>query len=273
VRAARGRIVGAALAALAAAPVARADPADECIAAAEQAQPLKHDGKLKAARDRLRVCTRPECPAVIRADCTRWLAEVEATAPSIVVHATDASGGDLADVRVFVDGQLAASSLDGRDVAIDPGPHALRFEHAGKAPVEEHIIAVLGEQHRRLSVSFPAGAAPPAERGSPSATSRSWVVPLAVVGTGVLAIGAGGFLWSRGLSECRSNIEPSSPSCTTDQSDDAHRSLLVGDVAAGAGLVAVALGLVLWWVRAGDDARSPAITVRSGSTLGLGGRF
>jgi hypothetical protein len=286
-----------------AAKPARADSADECVGAAERAQPLKHDGKLRAARDELRVCTRPECPSIVRSDCTRWLAEIDATAPSIVVHATDPSGSDLVDVRVLVDGRLAAASLDGRDIAIDPGPHVLRFEHDGSEPVEEKVVAVLGEQHRRLSVTFRGAAklAPgPArsERADPSANagparskradpngnagpSRApaaapapapTLAPLVLAGTGLVAIGAGGFLWSRGLSQCRSNIEPAGPSCSADQSSAARGTLIAGDVLVGAGVAAAAIALALWWIHGRDDSRPLAIAVRT-SLLGVSSAF
>jgi hypothetical protein len=288
VKRACGRIVLATLGALLSGPLAQASPADECIGAAEQAQPLKHDGKLRAAREELRVCTRPQCPSLIRSDCTRWLAEIDATAPSIVVHATDPSGSDLVDVRVLIDGQLAAASLDGRDIAIDPGPHVLRFEHAGSAPIEERLVAVLGEQHRRLAVAFQAAdeRRDSRSRSGPLSSSvrdpetaspdvphgRAWILPAALGGTGLVAIGAGTLLWSHGLSQCRSNIDRSAPSCGADQSNAAHATLIAGDVVAGAGVAAAALALVLWWMRAGDDARRPAASVR-GSVLEIVGSF
>jgi hypothetical protein len=281
---ARGMAIAAVVAlALASAPRnARADVSDECIAAAEQAQPLRHDGKLRAARERLRLCTRPACPSVIRADCTRWLADVEGSMPTVVVHATEASGKDLVDVRVLVDGEVIASGLDGRDIAIDPGPHVLRFEHAGADPVEQHIVVDVGAQHRLLTVTFgssaalsppaissPALSATPAPNASAPSTEtssrRSPLVPLLVAGAGIVAAAVGGVLWAQGLSQCRSSVAPGAPSCTSDQIGGAHTSLVAGDVLVSGGAVVAVAGLVLWLVQSGGAA--PASTANRSALI------
>jgi hypothetical protein len=78
---------------MAAAPsLARADDVDVCIAAAEKAQELRLDGKLEAARDNLVVCSRAECPAAIRTDCTQWLSEVSGTMAKAAASAGDDGG-------------------------------------------------------------------------------------------------------------------------------------------------------------------------------------
>jgi hypothetical protein len=274
---ARVHIVAATLACAMTTTSAWADTAGECIAAAEQAQPLQHDGKLRAASERLHQCARPECPAVVRADCTRWLANLEASMPSIVVHAVDAAGADLTDVRVFVDGELVASSLDGRDIHVDPGPHVLRFEHGTGAPVEQRMVADVGAQHRLISVAFGAGApattAPPAARiGTATAPAvaehaastysgprRSMVLPFTIGAVGLVTAAVGGVVWAEGLSRCRSSIEPSAPSCTSVQLDGAHGTLVAGDVLVATGGALIAAGLVLWLVYRGDPP-PPAVT-------------
>jgi hypothetical protein len=276
VRTARASFVSTAVACVLAASTARADVHDECIAAAEQSQPLQHDGKLRAARERLRVCTQPRCPALIRSDCTKWLADVEAATPTVVVHATDQGGADLADVRVLVDGELVASVLDGRDIPLDPGPHVVRFEHTGSAPVEESMVADVGAQHRMLSVTFPsqapaaplapsATAPPPLYAPSPpppladQGTHRSAVLPLILGGVGLVAAAVGGVLWGHGLSQCRSNLAEAAPSCSPDQLDGAHTSLVAGDVLVPVGAAIAAAGLIVWIVR-GSGAPSPMVT-------------
>jgi hypothetical protein len=283
------------LASLLAATTARADTAGECIAAAEKSQPLKHDGRLRAAREQLRLCTRPQCPALIRSDCEKWLAEVDATMPSIVIHAADSSGADLADVRVLIDGEVVASRLDGRDIPVEPGAHVVRYEHAGSPPIEEQVVTIVGVQHRLLSVTFetPAGTASPtptqspptrANRATPQDDSSqsmpeleprhaSPVLPLTLAGAGVLAAAVGGVLWGRGLSECRSNITPSATLCSPDQAGGAHTTLLWGDALVGAGVATAAVGLVLWLVRNGSDGPRPVVVGRDGSVVGLSGTF
>src|SRR5271156_3625369 len=66
---------------------ARADEKAACIAASEDAQQLKLDGKLTLARARLLGCARAECPAIVRQDCAQWIAEVDAALPTVVLGA------------------------------------------------------------------------------------------------------------------------------------------------------------------------------------------
>ncbi|HEY6462313.1 MAG TPA: hypothetical protein VIY73_19230, partial [Polyangiaceae bacterium] len=104
-------------AALSLAHAANASEREACFSAAESAQRVRAQGHLLDAREKLRVCAHPTCPAAVRDDCTTWLAEVEEELPSIVVHARDAAGNDVADVRVLVDGVKVAERLDGLPVA------------------------------------------------------------------------------------------------------------------------------------------------------------
>jgi hypothetical protein len=284
VRRASASFVATTVACVLVATAARADTSSDCAAAAEEAQPLQHDGKLRAARARLSACSQPQCPALVRSDCTRWLADLEASTPSIVVHATDRGGADLVDVQVVVDGELVVSRLDGRDIPIDPGAHVVRFEHARSAPIEEHIVADVGVQHRILSVTFAAAgstsastsAGPPSTTGtSPigeqtptvgSRTHRSVVLPLTLGGVGLVSAAVGGFAWGQGLSQCRSSIEHSAPACTTDQLSGAHASLVAGDVLVIGGVALAAAGLILWLVQ-GSDAPPAAIAAATGGLL------
>jgi hypothetical protein len=101
----------AATAALCAAATAdaRADEPDDdpnvepCFAAAESAQPLMKQHKLRGARARLEVCSRDACPRLARDDCRRWLDEVNRAIPSVVVAAREVRDGATTavdDVRV-----------------------------------------------------------------------------------------------------------------------------------------------------------------------------
>lgn len=124
-----------------------------CFAASEEGQTLKIKGSLTAARAKLSICADRACPALVRTDCVRWIEQIDKLAPTIVIGAQDArTGHDLVDVRVSLDGAPFATSLDGRVVAIDPGPHTLRFEADHYVPHEERIVALEGEQGRVLNV-------------------------------------------------------------------------------------------------------------------------
>src|ERR1700733_10936252 len=85
-------------------PTAHADPLDACIASAEAGQRLRLEAKLTSAREKLLACSQAECPTVLRADCAKWLAEVDRVFPSLVVRAVDGAGADIVEASVYLDG-------------------------------------------------------------------------------------------------------------------------------------------------------------------------
>ena len=87
-----------------------AESVDECISAFESAQVERDQGRLTRARELLLTCSRELCPTVIRQDCREWLFELEPRVPTLVLRARLEDGQDVADVRVFVDGELLAES-------------------------------------------------------------------------------------------------------------------------------------------------------------------
>lgn len=136
---------------LAAAPSFAGDKED-CATAAEQAQRLRAEKKLRAARTQIILCARDVCPAVIRNDCAKWLRDVESALPTIIIRARDPQDKDLIKVRVTVDGQPFAGALDGTAQAVDTGAHTFRYEADGMEPVEEQILISQGEKDRVLKV-------------------------------------------------------------------------------------------------------------------------
>jgi hypothetical protein len=232
---------------------AESSTASQCIAAAEQAQPLRDRGKLRAAREKLLACSRPECPSFVRTDCTKWLADLDSVTPKVVFSAVDSSGTDLAEVRVSVDGELVAPRLDGRELEIDPGSHVIRFEHAGSAPVEQQIIIREGDLHRTLSATFPLAAAPapalppPAVSAEPVAErgGRSLALPIALMGIGAAGLAVASYFWASGLSDHSTlgSTCAATHSCSQSAVDAGQAKLIAGDVSGGLGVVAAAVGL------------------------------
>ena len=75
---------------LASASTAHADPT--CIAAYEQTQTLRKDGKPVAAKAQASICAKDACPALLTKDCTKWLAELETIIPSVVLDPRSPAG-------------------------------------------------------------------------------------------------------------------------------------------------------------------------------------
>jgi hypothetical protein len=146
-------------------PARAADPTkDQCIDANETAQALRKSEKLHDAEQRLLVCVSASCPGPVRDDCAQRLTELRSVIPTVVFVVKDDADQDLSDVSVTMDDQPLASKLDGTAIAIDPGPHHLVFEAAGRQNVERSIVIREGEKdrHERVVLVATPVAAPPA---------------------------------------------------------------------------------------------------------------
>jgi hypothetical protein len=211
-----------------------------CVATHEQAQRLRHDGHLVAARAALAACSESSCPTLVRTDCAQWLVEVDDTLPTIVLAARDASGTDVTDVRVTCDGQEIATRLDGRAVPVDPGEHVIRFEHGSSPLVDTRIVVREGERARPIVAQFEATAAPLAAQSTGPSTATYVVGGLAVA-----ALGSFAFFGIRGLSDESDLSSTCSPHCTDAEVHGTRTDFIVADVSLGAGL---ALGAAATWL-------------------------
>lgn len=204
------------------------------------------------------MCSRDPCPAGLQGDCSEWLGEVQRLQPSIVVVAKDEAGHELTDVRVFVDGKLAAPRLDGRSLAIDPGDRDLRFEAAGHGSVSQHILVREGQKAREVAIrlrrleapasdvhaSAPSGDrradAPKAEDGS----KARWPVWLAG-GVSVVALGTFAGFGIAGISQRTDLLATCNHACADADKESVDRKFLVADVALGVAVIAGAATVLL----------------------------
>lgn len=264
----RGCAAILALAALAAARpgVARADTRIKaCVDAYDAHQRHVEAGELLAARDQLYLCGATSCPAVVVKQCVDALPEIDARIPTIVLAVQDEAGHDVTDVGLTLDGAARRTPLDGRELALDPGPHVLRITARGVgSPSEVRIVAREREKGRlvRVTVDVRAAraAAPAAE--TPVATSAPPPVPTLtyVLGAvGVVALGAFAYFGVSGLSS-RSDLDACAPLCSATQRDDARAQLREADVALGVALVSVAAATAIYLLRprAASASRAPA---------------
>jgi hypothetical protein len=273
---------------------ARAAPDRQaCIDAYPEGQRLRKQGKLRGARAALLVCAQQECPQAVRQDCGRWLEELAAQMPSIVVEVRDAGGDETADARLSVDGEVVAEHLDGRAVELDPGEHVVGLVHRG-ATRETRLLLREGEVRRRVVVSFvpeptPAGAMAPAvssdatpvgpgaaspaaarslgpRASSDRARSDTPISALVLGGVGAAALVASGVLlfdarrlYGRLESTC-------APACSPDDVAPLERRQLGAGLTAGVGVVA--LGAAAWFFF--TPSALPNVGTRTASPLALG---
>jgi hypothetical protein len=265
--------------------VARADVADECVAAHAESQRLRHAGKLREAHEKLLVCSRLACPRMVRSECGGWVSEVEALQSSVVFGALDAAGHDLTDVHVMVDGQMLVDHLDGSALDLDPGPHHLRFEHGGRG-IEQDIVLREGERARQIVVQFPGGPsqlpvttpspeAPKEPEGRPSRPIPVWSFVLG--GAAVAAAAVGITFYVLGFTEEKSlEAQGCSPRCLPSSTSEIKTRYRVGDILVGTGIVSASASVVVYLTRpkrTKEGVSAFLVPTEGGAALGAEGHF
>jgi hypothetical protein len=170
----------------------------ECLTANEDAIALRLDHKLLASRDESLVCSRPSCPAEVREACQARLGQLNAAIPTVVFEAKDATGNDLGNVAVTMDGHPFAARLDGTAVPLDPGDHTFEFVSPGRPPRTKSLVVYQGETNRRERIELDGPARVTTLSTLPGGSSeipmpsRSGVGSQRIVGLGIGGVGIAG---------------------------------------------------------------------------------
>lgn len=269
-RSANGLAAAALVAVVLASPAARADRKQVCVEAYGNAQRLQRDRKLRAAHAQLVICVSDDCPAAIRPECVKWLTDVEAAQPSIVVSAKDERGEETTQVSVTIDGEALLARNDGRAVEVDPGEHVFRFKTPSGKVLEQRLVIQEGDRRRKLVVDFTAVAAKPAGPGDAAEPASHSSIPTsayALGGIGLAAASAGIFLDVTGKNRESDLKSTCAPSCAQSDVDSMRRQVLIGDVLIGVGVIGI--GAAVWlalssphstaWVTVAPTARGSAL--------------
>jgi hypothetical protein len=242
-----------------------------CVASADKGQDLRTAGKLKDARSTFLTCAQSTCNAVVRADCERWIREIDKEMPSVVVRVTDARRHDVLGVTLTIDD--ARIERDGSaPILVDPGTHVVRARTPSGDVAEAKAHVVVGERARIVDVRFdrlldedggrvtetsttasPESAPPP----SPATASNGPpVLPIALASVGVAALGT--FAWfqwqGRAGYEDLENGCAKTRSCTDEQMSPVKTQFTISAVALG--VSAVALGAAAYFFFFADKGES-----------------
>ena len=231
--------------------------ASECAVAAEKSITLRKQHELRAARSELLVCASASCPDMIREECARRVAEVNAAIPTVVFEARDDAGHDVSAVAVTMDGAKLTDRLDGTAIAIEPGEHAFTFEAAPLAAVHKTFVVREGEKDRREQIVLAAPASvvatPPVlvRVDAPRAPKTQRTIALAVGAAGLASLLAGVAFgsvaavdWSHAQSDCGTGCAPSAPA--QNERNDALGFATAANVTLVVGGVLLATSVVLW---------------------------
>ncbi len=262
-------------------PEARADQKAECSAAYEKSQELRTASKLRSAREQLLICAQSECPDFIKRDCSKWLGEVDATLPTLVFSAK-ASGKDITDVKVLVDGAVVAESLDGRAVPWDPGSQTFVFESAEHGQQEVTLTVKEGQKAQSVEASFggEGGSGDGVELDTAKADDKTLAYVLG--GVGIVGLGAFGFFALTGKSDEDKLACAPTKTCTDDDVDPIKQKYLFADIGLGVGVVSLGIATYLLLSPSGksepsaDVARNVRVDmapITGGGFASVSGRF
>jgi hypothetical protein len=249
------------------APARRATAADpttaDCLTANDKSISLRNDHKLLGARAQLLICAASSCPADIRKECVRRIDLVNASVPTVVFEAKDATGNDLTSVTVKMDGEMIAERLEGTAISLDPGAHTFTFDSPGQPQITKQLVVREGQKDRREAIQFggtSAGAtAKPAATvttiaGPPSATPRPGetgsrgsgtqkIVGYASIGLGVAGLAVGTIFGLQSMSKHNDAKDACPASCADangvklwDDARSAGNISTIGFVVGGLGL-------------------------------------
>jgi len=257
-----------------------------CVAANEEAGPLRRAGKLREARAKLRLCSAQVCPAAVRKDCVAGAAQTDNDVPTVAFSVQGPEGNDLSAVHVSLDGQPLADQLDGKALDVDPGEHVFRFESAGQPTVEKRIVIVEGEKnrHERVQMGEPKPApvitAPrPAPEAPPPPPNTKRTVGLALGGGGLVVVAVGGVFgliatlqWNNAKTACGGTfpLSCSEPVAANADRSASIRAGTVADVLIGVGGVAVVTGVTLALLSPTAPPRAATATLTLAPQLGPG---
>lgn len=250
-----------------------ADEVDTCVNASEQAQKQRDEGRYLEARENLLICSRDVCPDVVVKDCVDQLAAVEKAIPSVVFGVQGLDPDALAKVRVSIDDGREQHSVDGKPVQVNPGWHTVVFRTAEGREHRSKVLVKVGERNRVVEATFPSASkqpeALPDTKPEPEEPATSWT-GYALLAGGTLALGGSAYFWIRGrgdLDDLRGGCGVTS-SCAQSDVDDARRTILVGDILGGVGVIALGTGAYLVLTGPAEPERSSTSSVTVAGTAG-----
>lgn len=223
-----------------------------CIAAADDGQKLRDDGKLTAAREKFIACAEKGCPAAVSKQCAQWVEEVDHEMPTLSFRAKDESGKEILDVQVVLDDKPISESIATKAMVLDPGTHKVRFVRKDGKSIEDTFLLRTGEKDRIVELAFPAptvvtpvAAVPgattaPAHSGGLAFPGYVWIgVGLAVLG----GVGTAAFVASAKSDE--NDLRATcAPTCAADRRSGVDTKLLLANVSLGVGVAGLSFAIV-----------------------------
>ncbi len=216
--------------------LALAEPGDSCVSGFERGQELQKQGHALKARAELRLCA-GACPEMLAAECRAWLSEVEKKIGRARVEVKDGEGHAVANPRIEMDGEVAASA----EIEVDPGAHAISVKASGFLPAQRNIDVAAGAT---VPVSITLSPVPAAATETPSGSRKPLSIGLGVAGIAGILAGTTLLVYGKAdegrlAGSCKNMCDPGSVASI-------ERAWIAGGVALGAGALLGAAAVLLW---------------------------
>jgi len=260
-----------------------ADDKQACSDAYAQTQTLQKERKLQAAREQALLCMKDVCAEFVRTDCTKWLAEIEASQPTVVIEVKDGSGNDILDAKVELDRQPWLATVDTQSHPIDPGSHTLRAT-TSKGTAEKTLVVREGDKNVRAALSVGGAAPTPAPTPTPAPApgepkseeendDGGSVAPWIIGGTGLAVAGVGTVLGILVLGKHSTYEENCVDGCNDTAIDarDAGEGLAPVSTALILGGAAILAVGVIWIIADSGSSETAGTEIHTGPVVGGGG--
>lgn len=230
-------------------PADSSEALSQCVEAHERAGMLRIEERWEEARVAMNSCASERCPLAIRTDCARWLEELSAKLPTLIVVIERDDDGEH-PVRLSLDGRELQLSEPLRPIEVLPGTHRLEFTLPSYAPLSYDVSVGVGEKNKVVRVRFEretkTAAPPPPAAPAPLKTASTRPVPTVtylLAGGAILAAGTSGSLLAAALSRRSTARERCAPGCYDGQREEVDRLLLGADIAAAGSLAFAGLAI------------------------------
>jgi len=236
-----------------------------CSTAYERTQTEKIAGHYVAASAAALECSQIQCNSAIVQECVRFYGALEAETPTLVFSARKAEGGELVDVRVEMDGKVAAQQITGRPFSVDPGPHEFVFIHPQRGRMQLNETARVGDKARIIEATFVDPLAKIGGNVGASSEKAGGVPVMSYVLAGVGVVGLGAFTYFRvsGASDYNKKNEECSPGCPPGDLDPIRTKYTLSYVSLGVGAAALAGAAAIYFLVPGSKGST---AVQAGAT-------
>jgi hypothetical protein len=225
------------------------ESSERCLAAYNLSSEAADAGDLVRAQQLLNECASDACASaiVLQRECVRASAQINEHIPTVITLAHGADGNDISDVEVSIDGQPVKARIDGREIRVNPGPHAFRFRSAEGEVVERRVVLAEREKGRVIEVKFAPSpmrsSAPPAEAARP-VTPLFWVLG----GVGVFSLASFAGFGLAGTS-AYSDLNACAPMCRQGDVTTVRQRFVVADISLGLAVLALGGATYLFFTR------------------------